>query len=79
LALNGSTCKPYELIGRRLKNARLERGLSIDQLETKTSISADELTSLEAGYKRPSAEQLIKLAACLGILLSDLFCVDEGF
>src|SRR3990172_3807754 len=60
--------------GRRIREARLFKGLSIKELALATEIHPSFLSYLETGRKAPSMATLVRLAEALGIALPRLFC-----
>ncbi len=59
------------LLGRRLKLARLERGISVDVLASKMDVERSELEAYEAGKKRVSSAGLVR--ACDALNVDPLF------
>lgn len=56
------------IIGANLKRARLERGLSLDEVSAKSNVSKSMLSDIERGRKCPTVAVLYKI--CEGILVS---------
>jgi transcriptional regulator with XRE-family HTH domain len=65
--------KLKELIGIRIKNLRKSRGMSQEQLAEKIGISPKYLSSIERGKENPTLDIFTKLAAALGVELSEIF------
>jgi transcriptional regulator with XRE-family HTH domain len=63
-----------ETVGHRLRNYRIERGISLTALAQAAGLSKGYLSSLESDehQRRPSAEVLYALAQQLGVTMSDL-------
>lgn len=61
-----------EQIGPRLRAARQERGLTLDELATRAGMSASTLSRLESGKRQASLELLLPLTRQLGIRIDDL-------
>jgi transcriptional regulator with XRE-family HTH domain len=62
-------------LAQRLKQARVEAELTLDQLATEAGVSKTYLWELEhdqAGQKRPSADVLLKIAEALKTTIADL-------
>lgn len=59
-------------VGKRLKQLRLRRETTLNELAAETGISASTLSRLEAGLRRPSLEQLLPLAKYYGVTLDSL-------
>lgn len=56
------------IIGSNLKRARLERGLSLDEVSVRSNVSKSMLSDIERGRKCPTVAVLYKI--CEGILVS---------
>lgn len=65
-----------ELIGKKLKAARLEKGLTIQELTQISGVSANMISRLERGLTVPSVKILMKLAAAFGKSVG--FFVEEA-
>ncbi len=63
---------PYQ-IGKRLKEIRGERGLTIAKVSAKTGVSASYLSQLELNKRRVNVEMLEKLGACYNVKLHEFF------
>ncbi len=61
------------LFGKRLKQIRLEKGLTQEQLAEDTSVSTDMIGNIERGVNAPSFKTLAKLTLALNVKLNDLF------
>ena len=59
-------------IGLRIRELRLERGMTLDQLSRSAGISASHLSRLERGQAEPSFTVAAGLASQLGVSLSEL-------
>lgn len=59
--------------GANLKEARLKAELTQDELARKAKIKKAHVSLLEAGERSPSMATASRLAAALGLRLSDLF------
>jgi len=57
----------------RLKSARYERGLTLDQLAEASGVSRAALSKIERGEASPTAALLARLAAGLGTSVASLF------
>ncbi|HKD76031.1 MAG TPA: helix-turn-helix domain-containing protein [Ktedonobacterales bacterium] len=69
-----------QLIARRLKELRTERGWSLDDLAQRSTVSRATLSRLENAEVSPTASVLNKLCAAYGLTLSRLlYMVEEGF
>lgn len=63
---------PGGTFGANLKAARLERGLSHDDLSDMAGIDAATVYRLEAGDRQPRLPTILRLADALGMTASDL-------
>ncbi len=64
-------------IGPRLKQMRLQRGVTLTGLAASTGISKSTLSRLENGQRRPSLELLLPLAHAYRVPLDDLVGAPE--
>jgi XRE family transcriptional regulator, regulator of sulfur utilization len=69
--------KPEFPIGLRIRELRLERGMTLDQLSRSAGISASHLSRLERGQAEPSFTVAASLAAQLGVSLTDLLAASK--
>jgi transcriptional regulator with XRE-family HTH domain len=65
-------------LANHLKQLRLDKGLSLDQLATETEISRASLSRLENGSVSPTTEVLSKLCVTYKIKMSKLLAMLEG-
>lgn len=63
-------------VGRRVREARIARGLTLDQLAERSGVSRRMIVNVEAGSSSASITTLLRLATALGIALADL--VSDG-
>lgn len=61
-----------------LKRLREVRGLTQEEMTERAKISRNYLVELIKGVKFPSAEVLDRIAAALGVAVSELFSVDAS-
>ena len=65
--------RPYQLeVGRRLRELRTERGLSVPELAALVGMSRGTLGKLERGLHAPRPETVAALATALGVPASAL-------
>jgi len=64
-------------VGRRLKQLRSQRGVTLAALSETTGISKSTLSRLETGQRRPSLELLLPLAQAYRVPLDDLVGAPE--
>lgn len=60
-------------IGRRLRSARRERGMTLQQVAKGSGLTAAFISQLERGDTSASVSSLVKIAAALGIDITSLF------
>jgi DNA-binding XRE family transcriptional regulator/quercetin dioxygenase-like cupin family protein len=63
---------PLGQVGARLRAARRDRSLTLDDLATRTGISSSTLSRLESGKRQATLELLVPLTRQLGIRIDDL-------
>jgi transcriptional regulator with XRE-family HTH domain len=73
----GGRMRPEQLLGKRIRELRKARKLTIDHLAEITEINEKYLGSVERGEQNPSFKVLRKLAKALSIDLPDLFVLDH--
>lgn len=56
-----------ELLGKRIKELRLARNLTQEQLSEITNIGASSISKIEGGIYHPTDENLEKIAEALGV------------
>src|SRR3546814_10450522 len=59
-------------VGARLRDVRRERGLTLDELASRSGMSMSTLSRLESGKRQASLELLLPLTRQLGIRIDDL-------
>lgn len=59
-------------LGPRLRSARQDRGLTLEELASKAGMSASTLSRLESGKRQASLELLLPLTRQLGVRIDDL-------
>lgn len=65
--------KLSELVGARIKSLRVQKGLSQDQLSSKSNVERTFIANLELGKKNVTIDILVKITDALDISLSDFF------
>jgi transcriptional regulator with XRE-family HTH domain len=66
-------------LGERLREARVERGLSLRELARRLEVSPSLLSQIETGKTHPSVRTLYAIVDALGVLVHELFpAKDEG-
>jgi len=74
--LSGMTSTPAPRLANRLRVARAERNLSQTDLARAVGVSRQTISSIETGQYGPSALLALRLAAALGVPLTDLFWLE---
>ena len=69
--------RPAFPIGLRIRELRLERGMTLDQLSKAAGISASHLSRLEREQAEPSFTVAAALATQLGVSLNDLLVASQ--
>ncbi len=62
-----------ERFGRRVRELRLARGLSQEELAFKAGVHRTYLGGIERGERNPALKNIVAIAEALGISLSELF------
>jgi len=62
----------YDLISRRIRELRIERGLSQAQLAERADTTMPYINHIEKGRKKPSLEMLISIAVALDVSIDIL-------
>jgi transcriptional regulator with XRE-family HTH domain len=63
---------PYIVLGRRIRDLRLERGLSQTSLAELAEVHYSHISLLERGLTNPTLSSLMRLAAALDTTAADL-------
>ncbi|MDO5438055.1 MAG: helix-turn-helix transcriptional regulator [bacterium] len=66
-----------KLLGKKIKNLRVKRGLTQEKLAEMVGISQRSLSGIEIGENFLTAETLDKILNCLKISIEDLFAVEH--
>ena len=59
-------------VGRRIRTARMSKGITGQKLASMARISPAYLSEVERGLSEVSGEKLLRIATCLGVSLQDL-------
>lgn len=73
-----SSDDPAENLGARLRQARLEAGMTVRELARQLGVSASFVSQLENDKSRPSVATLYSLAQLLGVSMDRLFEERDG-
>ncbi len=73
----GETSQVAKELGRRIRDRRLARGWSQEELAASASIHRTYLAGIELGIRNPSLQNIVKIANALGTDLRHLFG-DDG-
>jgi transcriptional regulator with XRE-family HTH domain len=66
-----------EFLGRRLRELRRKKGLTIERLAEKANVDVKYLGDIEREKENPTVAILEKLAAALGVKLSQIFTFEH--
>jgi len=75
---NGPDDPLAQVVGARIREARIERGLTLLELAERAHVPVNSLTSVELGSCRIDAEQLWDISQCLGRRISFFFSDGTG-
>ena len=64
----------YEFIGRRIKEIRLKKGFTQDNLSELTDLSIQHISNIERAHSKMSIETLVKIANVLEVTPDILMC-----
>lgn len=67
-----------EIIGKKIKQIRIEKGLSQEKLSEKIDISPRQMCTIENGNSFPSIETFVKISEVLEININDFFNLGKG-
>src|SRR5579863_3831421 len=65
------------LVGARLRQRRMERGISLRQFARDIDVSASFISQLETGKAQPSVATFFSICAALDISIDELFNYDQ--
>jgi len=68
--------KAAELVGQRIREYRLKKGLSQEELAHRAELHTAHLGRIERGEKNPTLESIEKIANALEISFEELFSFD---
>ena len=66
-----------QLVGRNFARLRKAKGLTQEEVEARSGVSQQYLSSLERGRRNPTVITLYELAQVLEVSVADLVRVDE--
>lgn len=66
-----------QLLGKRVKSLRQDRGLTQERLAERTNLSVNYLSRIERGLENPTLATMLRLAQALKIEPLDLFTVEH--
>ena len=67
----------YVLIGKRVRELRLQQQLSQEKLAEMIEMSVPYVSYIETGKKRPSLDALIRIANALGVTMDELLSGNQ--
>ena len=67
-----------QLVGRNFARLRKAKGLTQEEVEARSGVSQQYLSSLERGRRNPTVITLYELAQVLDVTVADLVRKDDG-
>ena len=64
-------------IGRRIKNLRVDAGISQQKLASMLGVSRPAITQIEAGDRKVSSDELVKLSEIFNLSVDQLICLQD--
>ena len=64
-------------LGKRIQSLREKQGLTQEQLEEKTGVHTNYISSIDRGLKNVTVKTLLKIAAGLNVEVYELFLLSE--
>ncbi len=64
--------------GEKIRELRLSRGLSQEELAFRSNVHRTYLSGIERGKRNPSLNNIAAIAKALGVTLSQLFSFGDG-
>ena len=71
-----STMIDYEDIGNRIRNIRMQRGLSQEQLAEAVGVGTAHISHIETGNSTPSLRTMVDIINALGCSADELLCME---
>lgn len=68
----------YQLIGKRIKELRQEKGLTQSDFASVLMVSSQAVSNWERGIAPPELANLVRIASYFGVLVDDLLCPENG-
>jgi len=65
-------------IGKRIKELRLEKGISARNLANTTGLDPSQISKIESGISKPSLDALERICKTLNISIADFFKADSN-
>ncbi len=59
-------------LGKRLRNIRLKKDMTLEQLGQKAGVTADYIGQIERGVRLGSMEMLVKIVNAIGVSIEDI-------
>ena len=75
--VNGTADEPKPGLGRAIKQLRTERGLSQEEIGLRAEIHPTWISHIESGRNNPAWGSVRRIAAALGVPLSELAALAE--
>ena len=62
----------FSLVGRRVREARIARGMTAEMLAERVDLATESLRHIEIGSSKPSLQALYRIASVLGVSMDYL-------
>lgn len=70
---SSSTSSPLELLGHTVREIRIDKGLTQEEVANMCGVNRTFIIAVEKGRQNASAMSLIKISVALGVLPAELF------
>lgn len=75
--ISGMNTKVLKKFGERVKELRLEKGISQEELAEKVNVHRTYIGFIERGERNPALLNIYKISRALGVKLQTLFIFDK--
>ncbi len=67
----------YKLIGKRIKEVRLQQTMTQEKLAEQADVSVTYISNIECSVKKPSLEVLVNISNVLGVTVDELLAGNQ--